>query len=117
VSGFAERGEAEEGVDGGEAGVAAADAVPALAFEMVEEGADERGVQVGQIQLRGRFAELGLREAEQQPEGVPVGRDGVRAGAALVEQPAGEERLEGGGPVSSWQAAEGVLEPGCGDGE
>jgi len=60
VSGFAERGEAEEGVDGGEAGVAAADAVPALAFEMVEEGADECGVEVGQIQLGGRFAEPGL---------------------------------------------------------
>ncbi|MGH3125321.1 MAG: hypothetical protein ACRDND_30435 [Streptosporangiaceae bacterium] len=38
MSGFAERGEAEEGVHCGEAGVAAADAVPALAFEMVEEG-------------------------------------------------------------------------------
>ena len=85
--GFAERGEAEEGVDCGEAGVAAADAVAALVFEMVEEGADERGVEVGQIQLRGRFAELG-GEAEQQPEGVAVGSDGVRAGAALVEQPA-----------------------------
>jgi hypothetical protein len=71
VSGFAERGEAEEGVDGGEAGVAAADAVPALAFEMVEEGADECGVEVGQIQLGGRFAEPGLRGSEQQPEGCP----------------------------------------------
>jgi len=70
---------------------------PALAFEMVEEGADECGVEVGQIQLGGRFAEPGLRGSEQQPEGVPVGRDGVRAGAALVEQPAGEERFEGGG--------------------
>ena len=35
-----------------------------------------------------------LREAEQQPEGVSVGGDRVWADAFLVDQPAGEERLE-----------------------
>ena len=36
-------------------------------------------------------------EAQQQPDGVAVGGDGVRAGLALLEQPVGEERLQGGG--------------------
>ena len=36
-------------------------------------------------------------EAEQQPPGVAVGGDGVRAGAALADEPVGEERLAGWG--------------------
>src|SRR5215207_3910114 len=34
-----------------------------------------------------------LDEAEQQPEGVAVGGDRVRAGLALADKPPGEERL------------------------
>ena len=36
-------------------------------------------------------------KAEQQPEGVAVGGDGVRAGLPLADQPVGEEGLQGGG--------------------
>ena len=36
-------------------------------------------------------------EAQQQPERVAVGGDGVRAGLALADQPVGEERLQGRG--------------------
>ena len=35
-------------------------------------------------------------EAEQQPERVPVGGDGVGAGPPLADQPLGEERLQSG---------------------
>jgi hypothetical protein len=43
-------------VDRGEAGVAGGDAVAAVVFEVVEEAADERGVQVDERQSRGRPA-------------------------------------------------------------
>lgn len=47
VFGVCQGGELEQGVDRGEAGVAGADSVAALAFEVVEEGGDQRGVEVG----------------------------------------------------------------------
>ena len=40
---------------------------------------------------------LGLDETEQQSEGVPIGGHGVGAHLTLIDQPVGEERLEGGG--------------------
>ena len=40
------------------------------------------------------FVGLSGSEAQQQPEGVTVGGDGVGAGAALAGQPVGEERLQ-----------------------
>ena len=53
-SGWVEGGESEQGVDRGQAGVTGADAVAAFVFEMVEEAGDQRGVEVGQVQLRRR---------------------------------------------------------------
>ena len=44
---------------------------------MIEEGADRRGVEVLQGELGRRFAGAALGEAEEQPERVPVGRNGV----------------------------------------
>src|SRR5260370_19399339 len=64
---------------------------------MLQEGADERGVRVGKIQLAGLRAWPGVHEPQDQAPGVPVGGDGVRAGVALADQPFGEEGLEGGG--------------------
>jgi hypothetical protein len=46
---------AEKGVDRGEADVAAAGAIVAFLFEVIEEGAEERGIQIGQPQGRGRL--------------------------------------------------------------
>jgi hypothetical protein len=42
---------AVHGVDGGQAGVAGADAVVPVGFEMVEEGGDHVGVEVIEVQL------------------------------------------------------------------
>ena len=67
-----------------------------LAFQVVEECRDERGVQIGQLQLAGRLSGRLLGEAEQEPEGVAVGRDGVRADPTLRDQALGEERFEDG---------------------
>ncbi len=50
---------AVEGVDRGQAGVAAG-AVAALAFEVLEEGADQRRVEVGELELAGLLAGLRL---------------------------------------------------------
>jgi hypothetical protein len=91
-----ERGEAEHRVDRRQPGVAGARAVAAISFEMVEEGRDQRRVEVLDLELAWLLARAALREREQQPEGVAVGGDRVRAGALLVDQPVGEERLKRG---------------------
>ncbi len=60
---------------------------------MGEERADERGVQVGHIQLRGKLPAALVSEAQKQLEGIPVARHGVRAGVPLCHQMIGEEPL------------------------
>jgi hypothetical protein len=82
IGGLLESGEAEKGADRGEAQVARPDPDRSARLEIVEEGADERGVEIGQIEPRGRLAQSRLREGEQQPERIAVGGDGVRAGVA-----------------------------------
>src|SRR5262249_17352314 len=54
------------------------------------------GVEVGDVELAGVLAGALGGEAEQQPPGVAVAGDGVAAGAALADEPVGEERLQGG---------------------
>jgi hypothetical protein len=51
VFGVGQRGVAEQGVDGGQPGVAGADAVAAVTLEVIEEAGDQWRVEVGQIQL------------------------------------------------------------------
>ncbi len=55
VLGVLEGRVAEEAVDGSESGVACADTVLAVAFEMLQEGADERRVDVREVESRGRL--------------------------------------------------------------
>jgi hypothetical protein len=88
---------AEHGVDGGEPGVAGAGAVAAVVFEVVQERADQRRVQVGEVELARLPAGAPGGEGQQQPPGVTVGGDGLRAGVPLAGQPVGEERLQGRG--------------------
>ena len=97
VLGMAEGGEAEQGVHGCQPGVAGPHGVPPSLFEVVQERRDRRGVEVLE---RERFRSLlgfPFEEAEQEPEGVPIGADGVGARLALGHQPFGEECLECGG--------------------
>ncbi len=79
--------------DRGQAGVAGADAVVALVLEMVEERANQRRVEIVEVELAGLLAGLLLSESEKQTQRVAVGRDRVRARVALPGQPVGEERL------------------------
>ena len=81
----------EERAHGGEADVACAGAVAALGLELLEERGDQRRVEVFELKPRRRLARLLLREGEQQPEGVAVAGDGVRADPALAQQPVSEE--------------------------
>jgi hypothetical protein len=95
--GMAQRRVVEEGVDGGQAGVPGAGAVVPLLLQMVQEGADDRGAEVGQVQLGGLLAGPGMDEAQQEPPGVAVGGHRVRAGMTLADQPFGEKCLKGRG--------------------
>ena len=71
--------------------------VRTVAFEVRQEPPDERRVEIAELELRGRFGDVGRREAQQQPPGISVRGDGVRAGVALLNQPVRKERLERGG--------------------
>ena len=53
VFGVAVGGEAEEGVDGGQAGVPARHAVVPVDLEVVEEPGDQLGVEVGDVEVAG----------------------------------------------------------------
>ena len=85
VLGVLERRVVKQRADRGQAGVAGADAVAAFVLEMVEERADQRRVEIVDVQLAGLLAGPLLGEREQQPQRVAVGRDRVRAGVALPE--------------------------------
>ena len=89
-------GVAEQGVDGGQPVVAGGGAVAPGRLQVSEERADGNGVQVGQVELGGLLAGLVVDVAEEQPQGVAVGRDRVRGGGPLGHQPVGEERLQDG---------------------
>src|SRR5882724_5851605 len=97
VFGVTQRRVAEEGADGGQARVPGAHAIAPFLLQVVQEAGDEGRVEVGQVQLAGLLAGAVLRVAQQEPPAVAVGGHGVGAGVALAGEPAGEERLQGGG--------------------
>ena len=94
VLGVAQRGPGEHGADGGQPVVAGAGAVAAAVFEVVEERGDQRGVEVGDVELAGVLAGALRSEGQEQPPGIPVAGDGMRAGTALADEPVGEEGLQ-----------------------
>jgi hypothetical protein len=71
VLGVAQGGVAEQGVDRGQAGVAGPGAVAPPGFQVGEERGDQRGVQVGQVELAWVLPGAVPGEVQQQPEGVP----------------------------------------------
>jgi hypothetical protein len=81
-------------VDRRQPGVAGPGAVAPFGLEVLEERADQRCVEVSEVQLAGLFAGLLLGEAQQQPERGAVGGHRPGAGVALGQQPVGKERLE-----------------------
>lgn len=97
VGRFSVGGEPEQGADGGYAGVAGPHGVVPLVFQVVQEGADQGGVEVGEVEPARWRAGLAVDEVEEEPEAVPVGAHGVGAGSALAVEPLGEEGFEDGG--------------------
>ena len=97
VLGMAARREREQRVDGGKPVVPGGHAIVPVGFEVVQEVADQPGVEIAQVEVAGLGPGPLGAEGEQQPERVPVGGDGVGAGSELRREPLGEERLEGGG--------------------
>ena len=94
--GVAQRGVGEQRADRGQAQVAGPGAVVPLALEVVQERRDRDGVQVVPVELGGHLPGPLVHEGEQQPQGVAVGGDGLRAGLTLLDEPVGEERLQRG---------------------
>jgi hypothetical protein len=74
----------EHGADRGEAGVAGAGAVAAVLLEVVQEAADQRRVEVGDVKLAWLFSGALGGEGQEQPPGVAVGGDGLPAGVPLA---------------------------------
>jgi hypothetical protein len=74
----------EQGVDRCQPVVAGADAVVPVLFEVLQERGDERGVQVGDVELAGLGAGSLAGEAEQQPPAVAIAGDRVGAGVLLL---------------------------------
>jgi hypothetical protein len=81
---------AEHGVNGRQPGVPGAGAVSPLPLEVVEEVADQRGVQVGDVEPGGLLPGACCGERQQQPPGVAIGGDGLRACVTLPGQPVGK---------------------------
>jgi hypothetical protein len=94
--GVFERCELVERVDRRQAVVAGPWAVAAVLFEVGEERADQRCVEVIDAQIARVLAGRGRGECEQQPERVAVGRDRLPAGVELRDQTLSEIRLDVG---------------------
>ena len=86
--------ETEEGVDGGEPGVARPSRVPAVGLDVFEEGKDKRSVELFDLESI-RFDPEPVRgEAYQNAKAVSVGFAGVRACPSLPRQMLAEERTK-----------------------
>jgi hypothetical protein len=62
---------------------------------MVEEGADQGGTEIVDIELARLLAVSVRREDQEQPQGIAIGLERVRADLALAGEAVGEERLQG----------------------
>ena len=89
VLGVTQRGVAKQRADRGQARVAGADRVAALVLEVIEERADQRCLEIVEVEIAGRLAGVLGGEGQQQPDRVAVGGDRVRTGLPLADQPVG----------------------------
>ncbi len=64
-------------------------------FEVVEKPSDEGGVKLTDIKIGWVGVGVVGGVGDEEPEGVSVGGDGVRAGGSLFDEPVTEERLKG----------------------
>lgn len=62
---LAQRGKAEEGVDGAQAGVPGADAIASLLFQVFEKSTDQRRIEIQEVEFGRDFPPLLLDEVQQ----------------------------------------------------
>jgi hypothetical protein len=86
--------EVHERSDRRQARIATANGVLAIPLKVIEEGEDERRIDVLQIEVFRRLAGVLMRKLQQQAEAVAVGRYSLWAGVALRDQSFQEERLQ-----------------------
>jgi len=88
----------EERVDSSEARIPRAGAVFADSFQVVEETANKRRIEIFDAKLRGRFAEPFLRKMQKQAEAIAISRYRIRA-CLLLKQAIGKEGLKKRGKI------------------
>src|SRR3546814_2358647 len=72
--------------DRGETCVAASNTVASILLEMVQEGEQQRRVEIGQSDGAGRSTECCRRVVEEQAQGIPVCRYGLSADRTLLAE-------------------------------
>src|SRR3546814_7713196 len=76
----------KERPDRGETCVAASNTVASILLEMVQEGEQQRRVEIGQSDGAGRSTECCRRVVEEQAQGIPVCRYGLSADRTLLAE-------------------------------
>src|SRR3546814_18068614 len=84
----------KERPDRGETCVAASNTVASILLEMVQEGEQQRRVEIGQSDGAGRSTECCRRVVEEQAQGIPVCRYGLSADRTLPAEMIQQEALD-----------------------
>ena len=84
----------EKRVDGSQPGVPRASTVFASAFQVIEEEANERCIEVLNPDLKGHFAEPFFGKLQKQAEAIAISGNRMRARLFLAKQAIGEKRLK-----------------------
>src|SRR6266699_287597 len=86
----------EEGVDGGQSSIPGGHPVATILLEVLQEGADQVGIQILERELRGGLARPVVDEHQQHSKCVTVGGHRVWTGLALLPESLAEEGFETG---------------------
>jgi len=90
----------KEGVDGSEARIPRARAVFAGGFQVVEEKANKRRIEILDAKLGGYFAQSFFGKVQKQAKAIAISCYSMRTRLALAQQAIGKEGLKEGGKVS-----------------
>jgi hypothetical protein len=84
----------EEGVDCGQPRIPSASGVLSDLFQVFQESAKKRWIEVFDRQIRWHFSESVFGELQKQAEGIPISCYGVRARLPLPKEPICKEGLK-----------------------
>src|SRR5215472_8718646 len=88
--------ESKEGVESGQAQIAAARADASMLFQIVQKRRDQRRIDLLKVQLGRCLMYALLGELQELAKGVTIRTDGVGARLALLHQALGKETLQQG---------------------